>query len=52
MSTDAILDLTAIAAVFGSFIVAANWDRIRNAVLRSHDAPSRSGAVAQFDNRS
>jgi hypothetical protein len=44
MSTDAILDLTAAAVVFGSFVVSANWDTIRNAILRLHDAEPSSTA--------
>jgi hypothetical protein len=45
MSTDAILDLTAAAVVFGSFVVGTNWDTIRSAMLRMHDAGPRFGAT-------
>jgi hypothetical protein len=45
MSTDAILDLTAVAVVFGSFVIGTNWDTIRSAMLRMHDAVPHSGAT-------
>jgi hypothetical protein len=44
MSTDAILDLTAAAVVFGS-LIGTNWDTSRSAMLRMHDAEPRSGAI-------
>lgn len=52
MSTDAILDLTAVAVVFGSFLVSANWHHIRNAILRTYNSPSRSSALADLQKRS
>ena len=48
MLTDAILSLTAAAVVFGSFLVAINWQSVRSATLQFLDAVDRLGASVRW----